>query len=417
MSHVHIVGGGLAGLSCAVALAAKGVRVTVLEAAGQAGGRCRSYHDPQLDMVLDNGNHFILSGNGAAFGYLRAIGSADRMAGPEHADLDFIDFRDGARWTIRPNDGPLPWWLLSRGRRVAGTKLGDYLALAPLVAARDARRIEETIRCEGPLWDRLIQPFLLGALNTDPRDGSAALAGEVLRQSLARGGLAYRVRIAHPTLAAAFVDPALAHLAARKCDVRFNAPVKSLIFENDRVGALEMQDGRITLDPDDVVVLAVPPWIAPTLVPGLVAPDVFNPIVNAHFKIAPPAGASPMLGVIGGTAEWIFAFPDRMSVTVSGADRLVEKDRDSLARAFWGDIARVYDLDPTPPPCRIVKERRATFAATPEQNAKRPAAATRWPNLILAGDWTDTKLPATIEGSVRSGNTAAGLALQRQRAS
>ena len=116
-----------------------------------------------------------------------------------------------------------------------------------------------------------------------------------------------------------------------------------------------------------------------------------------------------MLGVIGGTAEWIFAFPDRMSVTVSGADALVDQDRETLAAAFWRDIARAYDLPPEPPPCRIVKERRATFAATPEQNAKRPGARTAWKNVILAGDWTDTGLPATIEGSVRSGFRAAEL--------
>ncbi len=416
MSQVYIVGAGLSGLSCAVALAAKGVRSTMLEASAQAGGRCRSYHDAQLDMVLDNGNHFILSGNGAAFDYLRTIGSADCMAGPEHADLDFIDFRDGSRWTIRPNDGPVPWWLAAPERRVAGTKLAEYLALAPLVAARDARRIDEVIRCEGPLWDRLIEPFLLGALNTDPKSGSAALAGEVLRQSLARGGSAYRVRIAHPTLAAAFVDPALAHLAAAGSEVRFSAPVKSFAFDGDNLTGIERQDGRVVLDPDDVVIVATPPWMAATLVPGLTAPDTFNPIVNAHFKTTPPADASLMLGVIGGTAQWIFAFPDRLSVTVSGDDQLVDQDRDALAQTFWNDIARVYDLPPTPPPCRIVKERRATFAATPEQNARRPGASTRWRNLILAGDWTDTKLPATIEGSVRSGHTAAALALQRLRA-
>ena len=409
MSHVYIVGAGLAGLSCAVALAERGVRATVLEASAQAGGRCRSYHDPVLDMVLDNGNHFVLSGNSATFEYLRTIGSADRMAGPEHAHLDFVDLRDGARWTIRPNDGPIPWWLLSPGRRVAGTKLSEYLALAPLVAARDERRIDEVIACKGPLWERLIEPFLLGALNTEPHGGSAALAGSVLRQSLARGGRAYRVRIAQPTLAAAFVDPALDFLSFKHSEVSFNQSVKALIFNGDLVTALQTQDATIPLAAGDGVVMATPPWIAPTLVPGLIAPDAFNAIVNAHFKISPPSAASLMLGVIGGTAEWIFAFADRMSVTVSGAQHLVDMDRDTLAETLWNDIAKVYGLDATPPPSRIVKERRATFAANPEQNAKRPHPVTSWRNLMIAGDWTDTGLPATIEGSIRSGATAAKL--------
>ena len=228
-------------------------------------------------------------------------------------------------------------------RRVAGTKLAEYLALAPLLAARGRERIDEVIACKGPLWDRLIEPFLLGALNTDPRAGSAALAGEVLRQSLARGGKAYRVRIAHPTLAAAFVDPALAYLTAHGAEVRFTRqPVRSLSFSGDRVMAIETQDDTIPLTAEDTVVMATPPWVAPTLVPGMSAPDAFSPIVNAHFKTTPPPGASLMLGVIGGAAEWIFAFPDRLSVTVSGADHLGRPaTATALAQAFWADIARV----------------------------------------------------------------------------
>jgi uncharacterized protein with NAD-binding domain and iron-sulfur cluster len=111
--------------------------------------------------------------------------------------------------------------------------------------------------------------------------------------------------------------------------------------------------------------------------------------------------------------EWIFAFPERISVTVSGADRLVDMDREALARLLWKDVAIVHGLSQDLPPWQVVKEKRATFAATPEQDALRPPANTRWSNLILAGDWTATGLPATIEGAVRSGGHAADLALAR----
>jgi len=412
---IYIVGAGLAGLSAAVALAREGMAVTVIEASAQAGGRCRSYHDPILDMTLDNGNHFILSGNHATFGYLRAIGSADRMIGPEEATLDFLDRRDGARWRIRPNPGPLPWWLASPERRVAGTRLADYLPLLALIAPPKGRRISEVMACRGVLWDRLIGPFLLGALNTDPREGSAALAAAVIRESLARGGRAYRVRIAHPTLSAAFVDPALAFLERHGASVVFGRPVRGLAFDGDRVSAIGSAAGDIALAPEDSVILAAPPWIAQALVPGLTAPDKFNTIVNGHFACAPPAGAPPMVGVIGGAAEWVFAFPDRLSVTVSGADAIADDDREDLARRFWADVAAVHGLGPELPPWRIIKERRATFAATPEQDAKRPGPATRWRNLTLAGDWTATGLPATIEGTIRSGHKAAALALEGRR--
>ena len=119
-----------------------------------------------------------------------------------------------------------------------------------------------------------------------------------------------------------------------------------------------------------------------------------------------------MTGVIGGTAEWVFAFSDRLSVTVSGADAIVDQDRETLANLLWRDVAAVHGLGPDLPRWQIVKERRATFAATPEQARLRPPAVTRWPNLFLAGDWTDTGLPATIEGAIRSGGKAAELVLR-----
>ena len=147
------------------------------------------------------------------------------------------------------------------------------------------------------------------------------------------------------------------------------------------------------------------------LLPGIAVPTQHSAILNAHFLYPAPAQAVPILGVIGGTAEWIFAFEDRISVTVSCADRLIDRDREELAQLLWRDVTAAYGLSATLPPWQIVKEKRATFLATVEQAAKRPPAATEWSNLLLAGDWTDTGLPATIEGAVRSGQKAAKLAL------
>jgi uncharacterized protein with NAD-binding domain and iron-sulfur cluster len=119
-----------------------------------------------------------------------------------------------------------------------------------------------------------------------------------------------------------------------------------------------------------------------------------------------------MIGIVNGTIEWLFAFPDRLSVTISAADRLLEVPREILADKLWQEVAAVAGLPMTLPPWQIVRERRATFAATPGENAKRPAAPTAWRNLWLAGDWTRTGLPATIEGAIRSGNLAADLAIR-----
>jgi squalene-associated FAD-dependent desaturase len=408
----YVVGAGLAGLSAATILASRGVSVTLIETAGQAGGRCRSYFDAAMGGIIDNGNHFVLSGNRAVMDYVRTIGAGHALAKLDEVGVSFVDFRDGARWRIAPNDGVVPFWLFDRKRRVPGTKPRDYLALVKLLAAGPGKRIADVLPCKGVLWDRLLHPFFLGALNCEPQIASAALAGAIVRGSFARGGRAYRVRIAHPTLAAAFVDPALAFLNGKGASLRLGARLRGITLNRRSAMALDTGEATVPVASGDVVVLAVPPWAAADLLPGLTVPNDFRAIVNAHFKIAGPAGAPPMLGVIGGTAEWIFPFADRISVTVSGADAIVDQDREDLAIRIWADVAKALNIKASMPAWQIVKEKRATFAATPVQDARRPPAKTQWRNLFLAGDWTQTGLPATIEGALRSGETAAALALR-----
>ena len=411
-ARAYVIGAGLAGLAAASKLAARGAQVTLYEAAGQAGGRCRSYFDPTFDGVIDNGNHLVLSGNQAIHAYLGRIGATANLSGPVHALFDFADLKSGARWTLKPNDGPLPWWIGSAARRVPGTSPRDYAAYARLLFAGRRKRVGEVMPCTGPLWHRLMHPFLLAALNTEPCDASAQLAGAVLKETLVKGGRAYRPRIATPTLAAAFIDPALDFLKAHGTDVRFNERLRALTFGGQVAAALEFHDATIPLARQDAVILAVPPWVAKDLVPKLSTPLQFRSIVNAHFKFPAPLGVPAILGVIGGTAEWIFSFADRISVTVSAADAIVDKDRDELADILWADVARALEIPAALPKWQIVKEKRATFAATPAQDTLRPASKTHWRNFFLAGDWTATGLPATIEGAVRSGEAAAALALR-----
>ncbi len=156
---VHVVGAGLAGLAAAVRLAGRGADVVVHEAAGQAGGRCRSYHDPALDMVIDNGNHLLLSANHAALAFLATIGAADSLVGPPTADFAFADLKSGERWTLRINAGRLPWWIFDAKRRVPGTSPGDYLAFARLLWGTGERTICQAVNCAGPLYDRLARPL------------------------------------------------------------------------------------------------------------------------------------------------------------------------------------------------------------------------------------------------------------------
>jgi hydroxysqualene dehydroxylase len=408
----HIIGAGISGLAAAVRLANADYKVHLHEATQQAGGRCRSYFDAATNLTIDNGNHLLLSGNRHALAYAKSIGTEAGLVGPKTAQFPFVDLTTGQRWLLDLGDNRLPLWLFDESRRVPDTGVRDYLGLMPLVWAGQDTLVGDVIRCDGTLYQRLVQPLLLAALNVDPPVGSAGLAGAIVRETLLAGGQACRPLIAREGLSAVLVEPAIKLLREKGAAVNFGRELRGFDMAADRVGALQFGgDDRVTIGPDDAVVMAVPARPAASLLPGLNAPTKFRAIVNAHFRFDPPRDMPPILGVIGGLVEWLFAFPQRLSITISNGDRLIETPREELAQALWRDVCKAGGVSGELPPWQIVRERRATFEATPEQNALRPGAATGLKNLFLAGDWTDTGLPATIEGSVRSGDRAADLVL------
>jgi squalene-associated FAD-dependent desaturase len=413
---VHIIGAGISGLSAAVRLSNAGYQVHVHEATQTAGGRCRSYFDTATNLTIDNGNHLLLSGNHHALAYARSIGTEAGLVGPKSAQFPFADIATGQRWQLDLGDGRLPTWVFDEARRVPDTGLFDYLKLAPIIWAGADKLVGDTIPCEGTLYQRLVQPLLLAALNCDPPEGSAGLAGAIVRETLLAGGKACRPLIARDGLSAVLVEPAVELLKKKGASVRFGHELRAFKMSADRISELNFGEDTIAIGPDAAVVLAVPPRPAAALMPGLKTPAKFRAIVNAHFRFDPPPGAPPILGVVGGLVEWLFAFPQRLSVTISNGDRLVDMPREELAQAIWRDVCKAGGVQGELPPWQIVRERRATFEATPEQNALRPGPVTAYKNLFLAGDWTATGLPATIEGSVRSGDRAADLVLGRQSA-
>jgi hydroxysqualene dehydroxylase len=409
---VHIVGAGLAGLAAAVALLDEGCHVRLYEASAHAGGRCRSYFDDELGCRIDNGNHLLLAGNRRALDYLKRIGASERIEGPPDAVFAFIDAQTGQRWNLRPNRGAVPWWIFRRARRVPDTRTADYFAALALRWVGSSATVSEVLDRQRTLFRRLWEPVVVAALNTAVEQASARLFWHVLAETLGRGGAACRPLVPREGLSETLVDPALASLRARGADIRFGARLRALNFGSDRVAGLGFEADTVELGTNDLLILAVPATVAARLVPPLTVPDTFSPIVNAHFRYTASSDSPPFIGMVNGAAEWIFRKREVLSVTVSAADRMVDRSTEALREMLWRDVALAYRLAAVPlPPVRILKERRATFLASPEQLQRRPAAQTRWQNLLLAGDYTDTGLPATIEGAIASGFTAAQWAL------
>jgi squalene-associated FAD-dependent desaturase len=409
---IHIIGAGLAGLSAAVALTRAGHLVTLYESGPAAGGRCRSYFDRELGARIDNGNHLLLSGNRAALAYLETTGAAGTLTGPAAPLFPFFDLATGERWTVAPNAGRIPWWIFARARSVPGARLAEFTALLRLKFTRSDQTVSETLSGAGTLYRRLLEPLAIAALNTMPDVALARLLGAVVDETLAQGGAACRPLVPKEGLSESFVDPALAWLTARGAVLHTNRRVAGLEVEADRVQRLLTTDGPAGIAQGDSVILATPPWVAAALVPGLTAPDEFESIANVHFRAEAAPGPAGFVGLVGGIAEWVFIKPGIVSTTTSAANRYADLTADHLATTAWREVSAALDLTGPPPPWRVVREKRATFAATADQERRRPEAATGLSNLVLAGDWTRTGLPATIEGAIRSGETAAGVLLE-----
>jgi squalene-associated FAD-dependent desaturase len=416
MNHgrqVHIVGAGMAGLSAALQLSLAGEKVTLYEAAPFAGGRCRSFFDRELDCRIDNGNHLVLSGNVAIHDYLFLTNALETMGGPGAPVFPFADIETGERWVARMSMGRMPWWIFDKHRRVAGTKPKDYLSILKLMTAGESDIIADVLKNRNNLYYRFWEPMVIGVLNTEPEIASAQMLANVFAQSFAAGGRSCIPLIPKQGLSETFVMPCLEVLQQHDAEIRYNHRLRKVDYDEHRIRSLDFNGTVIDIEPNDWVIFALPVWVMRELMPEISVPTDFRSIVSAHFRVEVPANAAGFTGIIGGISEWAFVRDDVASVTISCAERFASLAVRDMAGMIWNDLARLYDLDPDAvPPYRIFKEKYATFAATPEQNALRPSSYTQWSNLALAGEWTATGLPSTIEGAIRSGVKASQVVLR-----
>jgi squalene-associated FAD-dependent desaturase len=419
LGTVHVFGAGLAGLSAAVRLTEQGLPVILYEASGQAGGRCRSFEDKVLGCTIDNGNHLLLSGNRSAMAYLDLIGARNGLANPADAAFAFFHLGTGERWTVRPNTGRVPWWVLRPARRIAGTVPLDYFSGLRLARARPDQTVADVLDPTTTLFARFWEPLVLATLNTSPDRASAQLLWRALQESFARGGNHCRPMIARHGLSDALVEPALAYIQARGGEVRFNSRLRSVDVADGRIASGMVGETPLAFADGEQVVLALPPSRLGPLLPTLDLPADDAVIVNAHFRLPralAAAGEPRFLGLLGGKAHWAFVRDDIVSITISAADRLglADAPEDTLLADLWGEVQAAFGLgEEAYTAARLIRERRATFDQSPLGASKRPGADIGLSNLLLAGDFTDTGIPATIEGAIRSGEVAAATVAAR----
>jgi hydroxysqualene dehydroxylase len=408
---MHWTGGGHAGLAAAVDLAGRGVASVVHDATDQTGWSCDDAH---RRMRIGNGTPILPSSNKAALGFVARLGGAALVHGAPAPRFSLSGLSTKGCWTRDLATARLPLGIFDRRHRAPG-----YLALAWLMWPASGQALGQAfgqafgqvMSCTGPAC-HVMRPVLFAALNTQPSAASSDLVRAVIASSIARSGGACRPHLTPHALDAVVIEPAIAHLKKNGGVLHFRHELRRHLVTADIVSGSTFAGAIVPVGSQDVVAPAVPSYAARSIIPELQAPDEFRAIVNAHFRSVPPPRREPMLGILNGTAEWIFLFEDRISATISGADRFMQYTKDELARLIWQDASRVADSTAVLPPWHGMHGRRATFAVARRQNAKRPGVRMAWRHLARAGDRTDSGLPATIESAVRSGTRAAASVTQ-----
>lgn len=382
----------MAGLATAVGCIVRGLPIAIYEAAPRFGGRCATFLDNELGVEVDNGTHVVVSANTSTMRYLAMTGGLASLVAARSGRISIRDLRTGNSFSAMSR--------LSWRDGVAMLRLALSWPGSPALRALSASRAVPGF------WE----PLCTATLNTPLRDADARLLWRTVRRMFVRTREGPVPLLPATSLAATYVDPAVAWLKAQGAALHTNVMVTEGEVDSGRVTRLIARDRAVDIGAKDAVVLAVPFW-SPLLEGIGIDPTQFaaSPIVNVTFRLTgAPAADISLTGLIGGTSQWLMVRQRTATVTVSAADDLIERSGDEIAAEIWREVAQVLDHSPTDrPPFRVIKERRATLRHTAAMQRLRPGPKTSWQNVTLAGDWVSPALPCTIESAIASGFAAA----------
>lgn len=442
---VLIVGGGFAGLAAGVELAAAGVRVLLLERRAFLGGRAYSFTDKVTGDTIDNGQHLMMGCYHATLDFLGRVGARHKLKFQTNPQVDFLSARAGhARFKCPPLPAPLHllaglakletigWQDRIKALRV-GLALrrlnGGRARLADISVREWLTELGQTAQMQARFWDLMA----LATLNEQPETASADMFARVLEEAFLRTKEDSQMVISRVGLSDLYTHDARAFIEARGGQVQLNADVAQIECAAGRAAAVVLRNGeRIAAQ---TIISAVPYFaLRRLLAPEIIArsdslrhlPQFKSaPIVSINLWYDEPVTDLEFVGLLDARIEWVFnknaiagAADKRrqhLALVISGAHLAAKQSKEELIGLAVEEMKRFFPAARRQSPAHafVVKEQDATISHTVGTARLRPAHQTEFANFLLAGDWTATGLPATIESAVQSGLACARAVLSK----
>jgi hydroxysqualene dehydroxylase len=420
MKRCLIIGGGIAGLTSAVILSNKNISVTLLESSPKLGGRTYSFVDNETDTKIDNGQHIFMGCYTETLKFLKLIGAENNFDYQKNLFLKFIT-RDKKEFVLDAAKYFYPFNLFFAILNFNAISFSDKISFIsvlfklPFVTKNSIKNLtvkewllkeNQNVNIIKYFWEILC----VGALNTNTEKASALVFYDVFSQIFFRGNAAAAIILPKFGLSESLINPAESFIKKNNGQIVLSETVKEIVIENQRVVSVKSENN--IYGNFDYVVSAVPHYAIDKIISKqtlqLNIELEYSTILNIHIWLKDNILVDRFYGLLDSPLHWIFVKKNHINIVISDAGYLSEKNKEDIFDFVTNELYQFTAINTKDIiKYKIIKEKRATFVPDINTLNKRPNSRTEIKNLFLAGDWTNTNLPSTIESAVKSGRIAA----------